>query len=156
MQNIFIFYDFFISHVVMEILSFEDQFETRFQSPISLQNPTFRVSGIHSKLIYFSDKEHSSKNYTVIPLNIPAAFNLLQHNFFQPFTTQLLLTFYNTISSTVVFYNPAASNPLKPSCFKRLQNFYNSTASELFHLSCFQSFTTQPLPTFYNPAASNL
>ena len=101
--------------------------------------------------------------------------NLLQPSFFQHFTTQLLLTFYNPTASNplqrswfdllqpnffqpfttyllLVFYNPSVSNLLQPTCF---QHFTTQFASNLLQLNSFQPFTIQLFLTFYNPAASN-
>ena len=89
--------------------------------------------------------------------NVPNS-NLLQPSFFQHFTTQLLLT----------FYNPTASNPLQRGWFDLLKPnfiqpfttylllvFYNPRVSNLLQPTCFQPFTIQLFLTFYNPAASN-
>ena len=93
--------------------------------------------------------------------------NLLQPSFFQHFTTQLLLTFYNPTASNplqrswfdllqpnffqpfttyllLVFYNPSVSNLLQPTCF---QHFTTQFASNLLQLNSFQPFTTQLHPT---------
>ena len=101
--------------------------------------------------------------------------NLLQPSFFQHFTTQLLLTFYNPTASNplqrswfdllqpnffqpfttyllLVFYNPSVSNLLQPTCF---QHFTTQFASNLLQLNSFQPFTIQLFLIFYNPAASN-
>ena len=101
--------------------------------------------------------------------------NLLQPSFFQHFTTQLLLAFYNPTASNplqrswfdllqpnffqpfttyllLVFYNPSVSNLLQPTCF---QHFTTQFASNLLQLNSFQPFTIQLFLTFYNPAASN-
>ena len=47
--NIFIYYGFFISHIVLELSAIENSHEMRFLRLNSLQKVTFRVSGIDSR-----------------------------------------------------------------------------------------------------------
>ena len=68
--------------------------------------------------------------------------NLLQPSFFQSFTTQLSL----------IFYNPLASN-LYDLC---VSNLYNPDVSKHFQPGFFQRFTIQLFLTFYKSATSTL